>query len=304
MEDEYQIVSVARGARTQREPMGSKEKFWVAGPGEHKWLFKLPTRDTGGHWAEKIAYEIACRSGIDAAEVELAECSTPEGRVERGSICRSFPMEDELYHGNQILAGMDPGYASDKKYSQNQHTVDRIMDSMNIFPNVDFANGARARLAGYLVLDAVIGNVDRHHENWGILRRVVDGKWQGRLAPTFDHASSLGRELRDSGSRKSRERFLDELGVDHYARRATGAIFIAESGSRGPSPLELVRWCVASSAYESFFRDACRRVARLSTSVISRAVTRVPNGWMTPTAEKFAIKLLRHNRAQIRKIVE
>lgn len=59
----------------------------------------------------------------------------------------------------------------------------------------------------------MIGNVDRHHENWGILRKRVDGEWYGRLAPTFDHASSLGRELVDTGANKSRERYLNELGI-------------------------------------------------------------------------------------------
>ena len=301
MEGEYPIVPVAHRGRPQREPLGSKEKFWVPGPGGHKWLFKLPKKSTGGHWAEKIAYEVARRSGIHAAKVELAECEV-EGRVEKGSISRSFTMEYELYHGNQILAGMDPDYASDKKYKQNQHTVERIMDSMKIFPDVQFANAARNRLAGYLVLDALIGNVDRHHENWGILRKMVNGEWKGRLAPTFDHASALGRELRDSGSKKSRERFLNELGVGHYAERAPGAVFITESGSRGPSPLELIGWCMASSTYQAFFRGACRRVAGLSASVISRAVTRVPSGWMTQTSKEFAIGLLRYNHGRIKRI--
>jgi hypothetical protein len=47
---------------------------------------------------------------------------------------------------------------------------------------------------GYLMLDALIGNTDRHHENWGA--RVLAGLGNGRrmavLAPTYDHASSEG----------------------------------------------------------------------------------------------------------------
>lgn len=86
----------------------------------------------------------------------------------------------------------------------------------------------------------MIGNVDRHHENWGILCKRVNKKWRGRLVPTFDHASSLGRELLDTGEKKSRERYLDELGIGSYAERAHGAIFITEDSARGPSPLELV----------------------------------------------------------------
>ena len=46
---------------------------------------------------------------------------------------------------------------------------------------------------GYLVLDALIGNTDRHEENWAVIVSE-SGRY---LAPTFDHASSLGFLLSD-----------------------------------------------------------------------------------------------------------
>ena len=49
---------------------------------------------------------------------------------------------------------------------------------------------------------------DRHHENWGILRERIATGWLDCLAPTFDHASSLGRELVDDSAGKSRRRLL------------------------------------------------------------------------------------------------
>jgi hypothetical protein len=42
----------------------------------------------------------------------------------------------------------------------------------------------------------LIGNTDRHHENWGILIELQRNHWRVNVAPSFDHASSLGRELR------------------------------------------------------------------------------------------------------------
>jgi hypothetical protein len=55
-------------------------------------------------------------------------------------------------------------------------------------------------MARYFVLDALICNTDRHHENWGFLMtyQPVDSENvndQLKMAPSFDHASSLGREL-------------------------------------------------------------------------------------------------------------
>jgi len=51
-----------------------------------------------------------------------------------------------------------------------------------VFLAPEAARGAaKERLADYLVLDALIGNTDRHHENWGILRKRTERGWQGML---------------------------------------------------------------------------------------------------------------------------
>jgi hypothetical protein len=47
------------------------------------------------------------------------------------------------------------------------------------------------------MLDALIGNTDRHHENWGLVLQGTSDHQDLRLAPTFDHASSLGRNETD-----------------------------------------------------------------------------------------------------------
>lgn len=169
MAAEYPVHVVTREQRAKSEPMGSKEKFWVRRSDGTEWLFKFPAVGTGGHWAEKIAYEVARRLGISAAEVELATWTDPEGKDLQGSVSRSF----------------------------------------------------------------------------------------------------------------------------------------TESDARGPSPLEVVRGCLAHPVYHAFFDDVCRRVASAPTSLISsRAIERVPSGWMTCTARQFAIGLLQHNHRQLREMVE
>ena len=95
--------------------------------------------------------------------------------------------------------------------------------------------------ADYLVLDALIGNTDRHHENWGLLMKQVGDHLQGILAPTFDHVSALGRELLDTKEGKGRERLLQEGRVGDYAEKAHGAIFWETTDRRGLGPLESVR---------------------------------------------------------------
>jgi hypothetical protein len=54
-------------------------------------------------------------------------------------------------------------------------------------------NSALDVFIGYVMLDAWIANQDRHHENWGA---IWDGKSM-RLAPTYDHAAGMARNLKD-----------------------------------------------------------------------------------------------------------
>src|SRR5215467_5980582 len=50
--------------------------------------------------------------------------------------------------------------------------------------------------AGVLAFDALIGNTDRHPENWGFLKRIYAAQPPGwSFAPIFDNGTSLGYEL-------------------------------------------------------------------------------------------------------------
>lgn len=97
---------------------------------------------------------------------------------------------------------MITGYDKEKVRGQSDHTFENIVTVLEkLFESPRPRTVACSRMAGYLVLDALVGNTDRHHQNWGV---VVQGKRGAdqvllvhsiQLAPTFDHASSLGRKI-------------------------------------------------------------------------------------------------------------
>ena len=291
--DSYPIVNVDPDWTLQPEAMGGKRKFWYRGPGQNAdWLFKYPRENTGEHWAEKVAAEIAARLRVLHGRVELAHIDGT-----RGTATRSFTNGRQLFHGNQMLLRKLADYDADRVFGQSHHTLRNIWRVMEGFRSRDAIHRAKCRFAGYLVLDAVIGNTDRHHENWGLLLKRTETGWNGRVAPSFDHASSLGRELQDS----ARDRFLKERRVGLYSERGRGGIYWTEADKRGPSPLELARRAVSSEP--EFFQYMAPRLRRLNDNTLLEVVQRVPSGWMSPSARQFAVELMRYNLAQLRKVI-
>ncbi len=114
-----------------------------------------------------------------------------------------------------------------------------------------------------------------------------------QVAPSFDHASSFGRELLDS----RRSRLLREGRVGVYAEKGRGAVYWSEDERRGPSPLELTRR--ATRDYPNLFCPGLVKIERLDVKTINDQVDRVPTDWMSPTARDFAIELMRYNVEQL-----
>jgi hypothetical protein len=290
---DFPIITVAPESVLESEQLGTKDKFWFISDDEHlgksQWLFKFPTSGTGQHWAEKIACEIAKQMRILTPRVELAVF---EGA--RGSATENFTKDGyELFHGNQILAGFEPDYQTDQRWHQNDHTIGRIFDAIGaIFLDSGAARKAADQMGGYLVLDALICNVDRHHENWGILRKFTPDGIRGRLAPSYDHASSLGRELRDSGSKNNRDRYLRELGVAKYIERGRCPIFVDATEPHGPAPFHLVRRCLEVEALAPHFRHGLEKLSHLNAGGFEAIINRVPENWMSPLAREFTLCLL------------
>ncbi len=280
------------------ESMGSKEKFWFRFPEDEEsgpdWLFKYPRSNSGEHWAEKIAAEMAYVLEIPHAEVELATCKDV-----RGSIARSFLQSGQsLIHGNECISdvvsfyqdldGRIPSYDVEKRHSQSQHTLRTILIAITCY------GGKESEFAEYVLLDALIGNTDRHHENWAWTFDSLSHELK-TLSPSFDHASSLGRELNDD----RRKILLEQNRVGQYAERAPGAIYWFEEGSNGPAPLQLVRLAVGE--YPAAFVPG---LSKLTHENILDVVARIPEDWMTDLQRAFAVELLKYNLGQLREFTD
>ncbi len=298
MSGEFTVVEVKSEWERESEDMGSKRKFWYNNPDSGNLLFKYPRGDSGEHWAEKIAAEVAEILGIEHAIVELAVF---EGR--KGSTTRSFTnvgIGTVLIHGNQLLESAVRNYDPNKKFGQSSHTLENIwkaLDSvLSALHDSAKAKSTKCRFADYLILDAIIGNTDRHHENWGLLLQLSDGKVVVDLAPTYDHASSLGRELSDT----KRERLFANNQIGPYVERAPGAIYWSESDTRGMSPIELVRRSV--DAYPEFFRPALQRIKELDKGSILNLPKQLPDDWISSSGRKFMTDQLDYSISMLQEL--
>ena len=297
MDPRYPIIEVLPQWTPQPEDMGSKEKFWFAWPEENEayWLFKYPRVGRGEHWAEKIAAEVAGLLEVSFARVELAVF-----RGDRGSAAETIAGNYlELVHGNEVLENAFPPYDSkDRNFHLSDHTLENIWLALDgAFENAADAIEAKRRLASYLVLDAVIGNTDRHSENWGILRNLDESRRVESLAPSYDHGSSLGRELMDM----RRDLYISENRVGEYVERGRGQIHWFGDDRRGPSPLELVR--LATPCYPDLFIPAITKLEAVDESSWREIVWAVPEDWMTPTARMFAFDMMCYSIRQLKEIM-
>jgi hypothetical protein len=281
--------------RSDVEQLGSKPKFWFKWNGEN-WLFKEARVNTGEDWSEKVASEIARLLGLPTHYTELAVWNG-----KRGCAVKSFLSSDQsvLVHGNELLAGLITGYDKEKERGQADHTFDNIVSAIEkLFPVDKTRREMAFRMVGYLVFDALVGNTDRHHQNWGVkLERIGAADqpvtFEMQLAPTFDHASSLGRELTD----EARERYLRESTIERYIRKGRGGIYGDAQDKHGLSPMALAQ--MLAHRYPKFFQPWQTRVRELSSNKLSEIVHRVPDSLISSTGRKFTLAFLDSSRKLI-----
>ncbi|MEO0377172.1 MAG: HipA-like protein, partial [Cyanobacteria bacterium P01_A01_bin.17] len=144
---------------------------------------------------------------------------------------------------------------------------------------------------GYLLLDAWIGNGDRHHENWGFVLQLPQGI--PHLAPTYDHASCLGRELQDT-KRQSR---LQNQTVENYAQKSRSAFYENVTDKRTITTFDT--FTKLAKQYPKSAEVWLNHLAQISDTEISTLLSRIPNHRISSVAREFAAKMLSFNRTRL-----
>ena len=190
--------------------------------------------------------------------------------------------------------GYVTGYDKERKRGQNEHTWQNIQAAIRQRVGAGPCVEMLGAFVGYLVLDAWIANTDRHHQNWALLQTQGSRAVSYRMCPSFDHASSLGRELRDE-----RRREWMTGGIDRYRhhKQARGAIYWESTDQRPLHQLELVRRIARESP--TLVHPWLRRLRDIPVDAAAEVIQPVPETWMSPMAKEFALCLVNANRNEL-----
>jgi len=300
----YRIRPLNRADAQDLEYLGTKRKFWFR-LRNTRYLFKAEERGTGEDWAEKIVCELAGMLGIPHVKYQLAREEGGEAGPQPGVICPSFLLKGQaLEMGNQLLFRRDPDYPADNdtKYKVTAHTVDAVAAAVKELAVCDARwrrslpgqiHSALDVFTGYLLLDALVANQDRHHQNWGAVRTGA----HLALAPTYDHGSSLARNLADDERARRLQTRDAGYSVAAFAERARSGFYLSSAETKTLGTLQAYhRMAAFSPTAAAVWRG---RLAGLEWPTVEAVVDRVPPERMSAVTRRFTLELLRINRDRL-----
>lgn len=304
---QYLFETLALPVASDLEQLGTKEKFWFAymGTNARLWLFKFSRAGTGEHWSEKCAAELCHLLEIPHAEYEMALIDGRPGVISPNMIPDGYRM----VMGNEVLHNTTADYPQplppgEKAVRVKEHTVTRVLACLDnpherVLPppseyDLDGLNAGDI-FCGYLLLDALISNQDRHHENWAIMLNNTTG--EKVLCPTYDHAASLGREMRDSDRAERLQSRDRNRQIPTFVRKARSELFKLKTDKKPLSTVETFIHAVED-------RPAARehwlgKLRELTEETISGVFNDIPENCISDVARNFAIEMVLENRRRL-----
>lgn len=182
-------------------PIGKRIKKVVLHPENFDlYYFKEPKEKYPWEfWNEIVAYEIGKEFGFNVLEYKPAILGDIGGCLSP-SMTRGFT--EELMHGQQLLIRILPEFETKKGTDHTFQLVEEYFKSDPIYTHLldDFIE--------MLVFDSIIGNRDRHQQNWALIREINFKKQKqkylsfgkkdslsievtGRFSPLFDNGNCL-----------------------------------------------------------------------------------------------------------------
>ncbi|WP_127582807.1 HipA domain-containing protein [Paenibacillus koleovorans] len=314
-----EVVDISGWSYENKEVSGSKEKRWYRHPHSNELvLFKLPisytnenwtllTEVSGETWAEKIASEIGEIIGITTQKVEIGSLALtdestsyygieprkiPSTKVIYGSLCYSFLEEgkESLIEGADMIMEIDETYDRKELKGQskiyNYDLLERLFSEHNMLDD----------LFRMIVFDTLIGNTDRHQDNFGIIRNEITGVQ--RFSPLYDNSSSLGREL---PTRNVELMLRDPQMFSSYLYGSRSSTLIRWETEWTRKRLNIFELFDKVFSFRSEVVEQLKLIKNLDDNILKRIMEQIPEEVMSPQHRRFVYQLIKSRRDYLEK---
>ncbi len=250
---------------------GTREKRTVLDNNGNKAIFKYEMYDKSCSEAcsEKLSYEIAKVLGYRCAHIELA---LDENNV-LGILNYLFVDVHEEEHIDAIAYIKKNNQIREQFYTLKN--IKKCLDMLNEDLFYEFLK--------IMVFDALVGEQDRHEENWGITRKNRKYK----LSPLYDNGCNL---LREFYKKENAEKYYTgQKSFESYIKRSKTLIY-KEDGSRYKH-FELIEELYKT--YPNEITMEIKNLEKLSNTKIENIVNKIPDNIITTKHKEYIINYIK-----------
>ena len=303
----YGIWNLKGFASLGTEQLGSKARRWFA-PQQSRYfqfLYKEIRKNTGDVWIEKVCSELAHLISIPVAGTQMARYDDencvlserfvfpqgfPDASRRKGQRKRKFEqvISTSLIHGNEILHRFDPRYELGKTFGHSSHRLDTILTAVQHLTN---SRELSLQLLRLFLFDCWIGNTDRHHENWGLIRNnLYSDEESFAITPAYDHGAALCSSLLP----EAKQSLLTKGNIEKYYRKGASALY--GSGKKTLKFTELADLCFQKERELTGSIRACAalvdQINNVDSSAILGILDKIPGQLMNEPDKEFTIGYL------------
>lgn len=246
---------------------GARDKTLLHSPADvqapwlpnHFYLFKLSDRRYPQQfWMEVIASLLG-----DVLPLEVQNSFPAYRDGVSASLIEFFVYPDErnrLMQGGELMEKAILDYDFEKG---TQHNLEDVLTQLTKLHKQRLVEDEfKESFFSLLLFDALIGNSDRHHDNWGILLHRIGHDQIGQLSPAFDNGTSMGREIVP----QKLKNYAHVNDLDRYIDKGCHHLRLRRDSEKQLGHLEFIKWCKQhESAVAARFRDWLPSDAQLET---------------------------------------
>lgn len=305
---DYEVFPVGARDKSLRVcPTPAPFEICLAG---HRYLFKEAIKSTNNpdqtkypdqYWAEVISFRIGRMMGLRLPPVFVAIDSkrNEPGTLNEWFLGYSNGSNERFIPGGDYMQRYIPNY--DRKKGK-QHNFDVIARLCRVLERRKYLSHDWKTYWGLcLCFDALIGNTDRHQENWGLVWE--DDGSKARFSPYFDNGTSLSHELKPE---KMQSMMRDPIQLKAYLKRGKHQMrWSLDEGERLSLIDGVVKYCQHYPEIKPLLINKLQRFSEteLTTMLDSYTLFELPHPF-TKCRSNFLVFLLLERKKCLLKALE